>query len=227
MTLPRVRYWLSLALLAGIFLPAVCQAQRYTFKEYIEGLGNLNVNCIAQDRAGFLWLGTENGLFRYDGSTFSKYGRSEGLPSTFVRAMQLDHAGRLWVGTTDGLAVSLRTGRFQQVKYNGVDLIIPYNSALSSSPNGKVYAVTQLGLLAFSSSDGGASWSGDTVLASRRAAEFGAKGLKSVLADSDGSIVFGCGNGICQVVGAYVTRWGVSDGLPEDAWESLLREKRR
>lgn len=225
MKLPRVRYWLSLALLALIFLPAVCSAQRYTFKEYIEGLGNLNVNCIAQDRAGFLWLGTENGLFRYDGSTFSKYGRAEGLPSTFVRAMHLDHAGRLWVGTSDGLAVSLRNGRFQQVRYNGTNLIIPYNSALSSSYNGKVYAVTQLGLLAFSSSDGGISWRGDTLLSSRQAAPFGAKGLKSILADSDGSILFGCGNGICRLLGAYVARWGVSDGLPEDAWGSLLRKK--
>ncbi len=223
--MPRVRYWLSLALLALIFLPAVCPAQRYTFKEYIEGLGNLNVNCIAQDRAGFLWLGTENGLFRYDGSTFSKYGRAEGLPSTFVRAMHLDHAGRLWVGTTDGLAVSLRSGRFQQVRYNGANLIIPYNSALSSSSSGKVYALTQLGLLAFSSSDGGISWRGDTLLASRQAAQFGAKGIKSVLGGSNGSILFGCGNGICQLMGAHVANWGVSDGLPEDAWESLLQKK--
>ncbi|MBV8866849.1 MAG: hypothetical protein JO210_15750, partial [Acidobacteriaceae bacterium] len=106
---PRARYWLFLALVALISLPAICPAQRYTFKEYIEGLGNLNVNCIVEDRAGFLWLGTENGLFRYDGSTFSKYGRAEGLPSTFVRAMHLDYAGRLWVGTTGGLAVSSRT----------------------------------------------------------------------------------------------------------------------
>ena len=224
MKLPRVRYWLSLALLAVLFLPAVCQAQRHTFKEYIEGLGNLNVNCIAQDRAGFLWLGTENGLFRYDGSTFSKYGRAEGLPSTFVRAMHLDHAGRLWVGTTDGLAVSLRSGRFQQVRYNGSDLIIPYNSALSSSSDGRVYAITQLGLLVFSSSDG-ASWRGDNLFTSRQAGHFGAKELKSVLVGSDGSILFGCGNGICQLLGAYVARWGVSDGLPEDAWGSLLRKK--
>ncbi len=225
MKLPRVRYWLSLALLSATLLAGVCSAQHYTFKEYIEGLGNLNVNCIAQDRAEFLWLGTENGLFRYDGSTFVKYDRSQGLPDTFVRAMHLDQAGRLWVGTTGGLAVSSRTGQFHQVRYNGTDLRIPYNSALSSSPDGRLYALTQLGLVVFSSSDGGRSWRGDTLLGSRQTAEFGAKGLKSVLANDDGSVLFGCGKGICEAVGAYVARWGTSDGLPEDAWKTLLRKR--
>ncbi len=222
---PRIRPWLLLTFLTAIFFPAFCPAQRYTFKEYIEGLGNLNVNCIAQDRAGFLWVGTENGLFRYDGSAFVKYDRAEGLPGTFIRTMHLDSAGRLWVGTTEGLAVSSRSGRFHQVKYNGADLEIPYNSALSSSSDGKVYALTQFGLLTFSSSDGGLSWVGDTLLASRQVAQFGAKGLKSVLANKDGSLLFGCGNGICQQLGAYIARWGAQDGLPEDSWKTLLRKK--
>ena len=54
---------------AGLFAPA-CLAQRYSFREYTEGLGDLNVNCIAQDRTGYLWVGTENGLYRYDGAQF-------------------------------------------------------------------------------------------------------------------------------------------------------------
>ena len=45
-------------------------AQRYNFKFYgeEEGLQNLAVQVVLQDRAGFLWAGTQNGLFRYDGS---------------------------------------------------------------------------------------------------------------------------------------------------------------
>ena len=60
--------------IASLSCRRFAMAQRYTFKEYVEGLGNLNVNCMLQDRTGFLWIGTENGLFRYDGSRFQDFG---------------------------------------------------------------------------------------------------------------------------------------------------------
>ncbi|HTB18665.1 MAG TPA: two-component regulator propeller domain-containing protein, partial [Bryobacteraceae bacterium] len=62
------------------------------------------MNCLLQDRSGFLWIGTESGLYQYDGSRFWQFGQKEGLPSGFVRALSLDRDGRLWVGTRDGLA---------------------------------------------------------------------------------------------------------------------------
>jgi hypothetical protein len=75
------------ALVCGLsalcFAVPVCLAQHYSFSEPAkalgEGLGNLNVNCIAQDRQGYLWVGTENGLYRYDGSQFREFGAGEGL----------------------------------------------------------------------------------------------------------------------------------------------------
>lgn len=142
MTLPLRRIWLAIALLGTFLYAPPLSGQRYTFKSYVEGLGNLNVNCITQDRAGFLWLGTENGLFRYDGSNFSKYGMAEGLPGTFVRALHVDHAGRLWVGTTQGLGFSSRDGRFRSIRYKDTDLAIGYYSSLTSATNGAVFAVT-------------------------------------------------------------------------------------
>jgi signal transduction histidine kinase/CheY-like chemotaxis protein/ligand-binding sensor domain-containing protein len=225
MKLRNSRYWLLWICLAAIFLPTPCFGQRYTFKEYVEGLGNLNVNSIVQDRAGFLWLGTENGLFRYDGSSFAAYGRADGLPGTFIRSLHVDHSGRLWVGTTDGLAVNLREGRFQNVRFGASPLSIPYNSAMSSSVDGNVYAVTQLGLIRFSSGDHGTSWKGELLLSSRRNREFGPNGQSSVLANDDGSVVFGCQKGICRLLGSYIARWGAADGLPSDTWMSLLRTR--
>ena len=52
------------------FASLSCSAQRYSFREYTQGLGNLNIACLAQDRTGYLWVGTQNGLYRYDGSQF-------------------------------------------------------------------------------------------------------------------------------------------------------------
>ncbi len=223
---PRLsRNLLVCVLLSAFALPAISFGQRYTFKEYVEGLGNLNVNAIVQDRAGFLWVGTENGLFRYDASSFAEYGRAEGLPGTFVRALHLDHDGRLWVGTSDGLAFSLRDGRFRELKYKDVPLNIPYGSAISSTPSGKVYAVSQLGILMLTSGDGGRSWNADTLLSGHQAEQCGSSGQFSVLAKQDGSLLLGCGDGIVRQSKAGTTPFGIKDGLPKDAWRSLLLTK--
>jgi ligand-binding sensor domain-containing protein len=60
------------ALLAYLAATTPLCAQRYNFKFYgqEERLQNLAVQAVLQDREGFLWVGTQNGLFRYDGSRF-------------------------------------------------------------------------------------------------------------------------------------------------------------
>lgn len=217
----RWRTWIWIGI-ACVSLTPLCHAQRYTFRDYVAGLGNLSVDCLLQDRTGFIWVGTENGLFRYDGSRFTEFGRADGLPGLWVKALNEDSSGRLWVGTTDGLAYSSGNGRFTTVRLNGHGLRIGYNSTLSSSSDGRIYASTQLGLVMVQSRDGGHSWECSEFLASRVAREHGSKGVKGVLAAGDGSVVFGCGTGICKALGGYVAAWGKADGLPDDAWASLL-----
>src|SRR5579862_4168388 len=80
-------------------------AQRFNFKFYgeDEGLQNLGVQVVLQDRSGFLWVGTENGLYRYDGSRFSGYGRNEGLPASRIESLHESVDGTLWIGTRSGL----------------------------------------------------------------------------------------------------------------------------
>jgi ligand-binding sensor domain-containing protein len=47
-------------------------AQHYTFKYYShgDGLGDLEVHSLLQDRTGYIWIGTASGLYRYDGKSF-------------------------------------------------------------------------------------------------------------------------------------------------------------
>src|ERR1700739_4226818 len=65
-----------------LLLARALAGQRYSFKEYgqDQGLTNLDVFCLLQDRTGFLWVGTEDGLFRYDGRQFRAYTKAQGLP---------------------------------------------------------------------------------------------------------------------------------------------------
>jgi ligand-binding sensor domain-containing protein len=64
------------------------------------------VRSIAQDPYGFLWFGTNNGLYRYDGYNLRHYGHEDGNPNTLsddtVLAVYRDRAGVLWVGTGFG-----------------------------------------------------------------------------------------------------------------------------
>ncbi len=73
----------------------------------IQGLSQNQVRCILQDKKGFLWIGTQDGLNQYDGYEFKKYSRipfdKNSLSSDFVNALMEDDKERLWIGTIGGL----------------------------------------------------------------------------------------------------------------------------
>jgi ligand-binding sensor domain-containing protein len=71
-----------------------------------DGLPHSNISAIVQDKYGFIWIGTKNGLCRYDGYTIVTY-RSEStggmrISDNNIMAMCLDSSGYLWVGTWKG-----------------------------------------------------------------------------------------------------------------------------
>lgn len=81
-----------------------------------EGLSQLSVLKIHQDKSGFMWFATRNGLNRYDGNSFVVYKHSNGdslsLSSNHVTALAEDDRGNLWVGTMNGLnRMDLRVDR--------------------------------------------------------------------------------------------------------------------
>ena len=70
------------------------------------GLPQNTVQALAQTRNGFVWLGTEVGLVRFDGNNFQVFDRnsSPALPSSDIRCLLETRDGALWIGTSDGLA---------------------------------------------------------------------------------------------------------------------------
>jgi len=67
------------------------------------GLPQNTINTMIQTRDGYLWLGTQDGLARFDGLRFTTFGLHEGLPSVQVTALYEDSDGTLWIGTGGGL----------------------------------------------------------------------------------------------------------------------------
>lgn len=83
----------------------------FLFRTYAgtQGLGNLAIGHLVQDSEGFIWAGTEDGLYRYDGSHFQRYDARQGLPSDWITSLHVAPDRTLWVGTTHGVA--RRSGR--------------------------------------------------------------------------------------------------------------------
>lgn len=72
------------------------------------GLSQSSVSCVEQDDRGFLWIGTQDGLNRYNGSEFEVYKQTPfdtaSLSSNYITALCADKNGKIWVGTQlDGL----------------------------------------------------------------------------------------------------------------------------
>jgi len=69
----------------------------------LNGAGILSIH---EDRTGTLWLGTFDGLYRYDrqNGIFTRYTESQGLPSSAIRCILEDGVGRLWLSTQKGIS---------------------------------------------------------------------------------------------------------------------------
>ena len=71
------------------------------------GLPSKSTTCAIKDRNGFLWVGTQNGLCRFDGYQFKTFinvpGDSTSITNNYINAITEDKKGRIWVGTLDGL----------------------------------------------------------------------------------------------------------------------------
>src|SRR5262245_5424269 len=80
-----------------------------------DGFPKAHVGAFAQTPDGYLWLGTELGLLRFDGIRNMDWvpPAGEQLPSSYIRELLTARDGRLWIGTTSGLA-SLKDGRLTQ-----------------------------------------------------------------------------------------------------------------
>ncbi len=84
----------------------------YRFYTNSEGLSQSTVYQILQDKQGFLWIGTGDGLNRFDGFNFKVYKRSDSrysnLPGNSIRAIVEDDNENLWIGTDNGTCLLLK-----------------------------------------------------------------------------------------------------------------------
>lgn len=186
-----------------------------------KGLSSLEDNCLLQDRRGFVYTCTENGLFRYDGHVFQRIDPASGLRGNFIAALHQDPEGRLWVGTPTGLYVG-DGQRFAAVDEQSPPLSIDPGATLADL-DGRLYAVSQHRLWLIERM--GSGW--------HARPRFDAAAIQSTPALMDVTSVFaegrtlwfGCNKSLCQLIGNQLHVWREGEGIPADTWTSYLRTR--
>ncbi|MFD0739404.1 diguanylate cyclase [Lysobacter koreensis] len=141
-----MRWLVLVACLAGSSMAHAADAPgTYSFRSYgpDQGLRNQAVTSLAQDRAGFLYVGTEDGLFRYDGEHFQRLGVANGLPSDSVTVLHATRQGRLWVATGKGMVAW--AGTLPDPQVGGVLLPDQEVLGIASSDSGRLLVSTSAG----------------------------------------------------------------------------------
>ncbi|MFI5184365.1 MAG: two-component regulator propeller domain-containing protein [Vicinamibacteria bacterium] len=179
-----------------------------------DGLLGSWVYAILPSRPGYLWLGTGDGLLRFDGVRFTAYDRqtSPGLPADNVLALHEGRDGRLWVGTLRGLAVGDARGSrpFERVEGVGSTAV----ESIAEDSDGTVWAMTEE-----------AVWHLEGNRVTRLGPEQGlpGEGYRAVCSDPTGGLWLATNKGLARIEGLRATEtYGVRDGLASNEVMSVL-----
>jgi len=127
---------------------------RFTSYTVSDGLSQNRVYTILQDSKGFLWIGTEDGLNKYDSYGFEKYYNNEfdnkSLAGNIVRCIFEDSQGNLYIGTNDGISQYKReTNDFVTIRFENIAKNIdpePYVWSLAEKDKDNLWVGTMFGL---------------------------------------------------------------------------------
>lgn len=119
------------------------------------GLSNSSINAILQDRDELLWIGTWDGLNRYDGANFSVYNHNiekieHSIGSNVIQAIAEDLHGNIWINTIGGISrYQKTTGKFFRYFYKNTTAqkVTENEYKLAVNANGEVYCYAADGML--------------------------------------------------------------------------------
>lgn len=139
-----------LILLTCLAWNSICLAQsekpNIKYLGVADGLSNNVVNSLYLDRFGFMWMGTYDGLNRYDGYDFkifrNKWGNDNSLIYNHITALSGDSKDRIWIGTQKGVSYfDYADLKFYPVYYKQSAQLVKITSAINTIAAGKTGAV--------------------------------------------------------------------------------------
>ena len=169
------------------------------------GLPENSVSSIAQTSDGYLWLGTEEGLVRFDGLRFTTYTKrtTPDLRSNQISTLLVDRQKNLWIGTRGGGLSCLRDGRFKAVPHDHLStssILAVYEDKLGSlwigTDGDGLFRLENGKLRAFTKADG-----------------LPDNSVFSIASDSEGTLWIGTHNGLSRFTGDKFTTVAVGGTL--------------
>jgi diguanylate cyclase (GGDEF)-like protein len=205
----------ALLALAGVTL---C-AQEPSFRDFgsSEGLKNLAVRKIYQDHTGFLWVSTENGIFRFDGERFEPFGAERGIPSNSGVAFGEAPDGSLLVGGAIGL-YRLSGNRFE--KLTTPFKIVAWAQGIQSDGRGHTFLGTDAGLVELDSAPGQTQFAMHT---SPQPAGTSGPDAFGILVDGD-ALWYGCGHELCRKDARGTKVFSRDSGLPDGEIQVIVKD---
>lgn len=151
----RRLFWFLLLFL--LFAPARAE-ERITFQTLTSdnGLPSNQITAIYRDSKGFLWVGTFEGLCRYDAYRFRQFSARDGLPSRNITHIAEDGGGRIWVRTSEGsVCYSYLDDRFRSAEETLAEMgfRIREPDAFGASPDRRYFWVAAGDLLSVHDAD--------------------------------------------------------------------------
>ncbi len=148
-----LRYFLTIILLAvSACLFAQNQQLHFDHLGTENGLSELNPNCILQDSRGFIWIGTADGLNRYDGYKFKVFRNdakdTTSIANNYIQDIIEDKDGNIWIATVGGGLNKFDriTNRFYRYRHNAKDkasISSDFISGVTIDRSGKIWVGTQ------------------------------------------------------------------------------------
>ena len=134
-----------IVLLTCMCLAITANAQRI-YRYSIGQVSDNRFHAICEDMSGFIWIGTENGLNRYDGYNFNQFYHDDNdslsLLSNYVRSLYPDKDGTLWIGTNRGIQYLKPSEKsFHTVPFPGSRN--PYIQKIFQFSDGKIWIAAQ------------------------------------------------------------------------------------
>ncbi|MBN2611463.1 MAG: response regulator [Bacteroidales bacterium] len=191
----------------GFAQKSILRFRHYTANE---GLSQNMVDCILKDSKGFIWIGTWNGLNRFDGYNFTYFKQNQNdknsVSNNFIYALAEDRFGNIWVGTSSGLNVYLYDeNRFIAYYHNNSDsqtISSDRINAIIEDSNGEIWLGTSNGADKLTILD--KSGTIGTIRHFRYDEDqlntLAGKNVLSIYEDGDGDIWFGTDNGLTRYI---------------------------
>ncbi len=232
---------------------AITQYRHEVFRTR-EGLPQSSAEALLQTQDGYLWIGTQEGLARFDGSRFVVYdkGTTPELRHNRILTLMQDRRGRLWLGSEGGGLTVVQEGRFRTFG-PGDGLASDIVRAVAEDGEGTIWVGTDAGLQsrdersfstwgiaaglpagavrALAVDPSGALWVGTAQGAFRRTGRGfeprgPREGVLSLRAGPDGTVLLGTAHGLRLLRGERVESLGRSDGLPGEVVNCAMRDRR-